>query len=179
MKLANLKPQIFTNMLKSQQYIRSGNFKVYAPNAFDKQSCDPNWTDVDHPCRGTKATCRYANVITDSGLPTNDCCWRYSFRNQLKEAKATGGFLLQLVESENPSDKFMAPELGKGQEIERRMAQNLHMKIFRVYRPTGKNDKLEFGFSNDSMTQIVSCIKLWYDNGCQDQSECVVHPVLL
>merc|ERR1712008_646075 len=33
------------------------NFKTYNPNAWCKKSCDPKFTDIQHPCRGTTSTC--------------------------------------------------------------------------------------------------------------------------
>ena len=119
MKQAIRKLQISQRNSKSlATSLQNGNFKVYAPNAFDKKTCDPEWTNFDWPCRGTKDTCmgwlnnnneddgggdldsRYMNVLTKDGHPTDDCCWRYSFRSQLQEAKETGGFMLQLVQTE-------------------------------------------------------------------------------
>ena len=109
---------------------------VYSPNAFDKKTCDPEWTNLDWPCRGTDETCAYHNVLTKDGKPTNDCCWRYSFRSQLQEATDTGGFMLQLVETGEYSGKINDATLGRGQLIELEMAQSIGTKVFQVYRPT-------------------------------------------
>ena len=157
----------FTQMLKEDEYIQNGDFILYAPNAFDKKSCDPNWTDIKHPCRGTKGSCRYDNILTKDGYPTNDCCWRYSFRNQLEEAKKTGGFILQLVEREHGSDHKTTPTLGNGQQIELDMSKQLRLKVFHIYIP-------RMGFSKRYVDTVVEAIQNWYDDNCQDMSECVL-----
>ena len=188
----------FTKKFKDHAYVRdSGKFIVYAPNAFEKQSCDPNWTDFDWPCRGTSETCRYKNILTTTttttttgtdddvenesnyeamttytgtsiGRPTNECCWRYSFRFQLEEAKASGGFMLQLVESGERIGKGDDAKLGNGQQIEYDMAQQLNLKIFHVYRPTSK-EGYEWNFHTSHIEQVISAIKDWYN--CTDHGE--------
>ena len=161
----------FTQLLKEHEYIRNGNFKIYAPNAFDKHSCDPNWTDFDWPCRGTKETCCFEDTLK-TGHPTDDCCWRYSFRYQLEEAKATGGFMLQLVETEEPYSDG-PPVLGNGQRIEQHMSQQLQLKTFHVYRPMFGYEQ---PFEKSHIEQVVTAIKYWYDGECQEISKRVCRP---
>jgi len=144
----------FTKLLKENEHIRQNNFKIYAPNAFDKKTCDPNWTDFDHPCRGTDDTCEYKNELTKEGQPTDNCCWRYSFRRQLEEAKFTGGFMLQLVEGDG---------LGKGQTIEKQMAEELSLKIFHVIQPIVLNSNVERPFDERNIEEVASAIKCWYN----------------
>ncbi|CAB9498904.1 expressed unknown protein [Seminavis robusta] len=61
-----LKPQSrfqatdFTSLIKNEDFIRTGNFVMYSPNAFDKATCDPMgvYTNICHTCRGTMETCQ-------------------------------------------------------------------------------------------------------------------------
>ena len=165
----------FTSLLKKHPYILEGSFKLYSPNAFDKQSCDPNWTNFDWPCRGTIETCQYDNKTIKTkhgvGKPTDNCCWRYSFRYQLKESKRTDGFLLQLIEC---GYKGEFQELGKGQRIERDMAQDLELKIFQIVVPMRMG--YELPLLVDDVNELVLKIKDWYDNDFTDTSECIVRP---
>ena len=165
----------FTKLLKNHEYIRR-NFIAYSPNAFDKKSCDKNWTDFDHPCRGTRNTCNYNNILADDGRPTDDCCWRFSFRAQLEEANRTGGFMLQLVE---PEKQGSPDRLGKGQAIELDMAHNhLKMKVFHVHRPRFFVGDIELQFDDVHLNEVVNVIKRWYSNDCQDMSVTVIRPQL-
>jgi len=176
----------FTKLLKENDYIKESNFKIYAPNAFDKKTCDPSWTDFDHPCRGTDDTCQYNNILTKTGQATDDCCWRYSFRRQLEEARVTRGFMLQLVECES-SEQILFPELGKGQQIERHMAKQVGVKIFHVHRPVCMDSEsipspslehFEAGFDESSIEEVASAIKCWYAQGCSSLDAIdVVRPV--
>ena len=158
----------FTNLFKKDPYIQT-RFKVFAPNAFKKETCDKNWTDYEHPCRGTSSCCTYNNVLSDKGRPTNNCCWRYSFRFQLEEAKATGGFMLQLVERGDEDYQ----EFGKGQKIERDMANQMKLKIFRVYRPVNRYGR-EYDINSRHIEEVIDAILGWYIDGCQDMSESIV-----
>lgn len=82
----------FTVDLKKHPYIAKGNFHVYSPNAYNKGTCDPHWTNLDWPCRGTYLSCQKPPE-QKMGLPQEGlCCWRYSFRYQLLEAHRLGGF---------------------------------------------------------------------------------------
>jgi hypothetical protein len=87
----------FAVLLNENDYIQKGNFSVYSPNAFGKDTCDPEWTDFSWPCRGTFDTCRNEEALK-RGVPQTASCWRYSFRYQLEEAKRTDGCMIQLVE---------------------------------------------------------------------------------
>ena len=162
----------FTKLFKDHHYIQRFHFKVYAPNAFDKQSCDPDWTNFDHPCRGTKDTCHF-DFSLKSGHPTDDCCWRYSFRHQLIEAKKSGGFMLQLIEK--GEDDNQPPTLGNGQRIEQDMARELNLKVFHVYRPMPEKG-YGWKFEMHHMDEVVANIERWYDDGCQEMAESTVRP---
>ena len=72
-------------------------------------------------------------------------CWRYSFREQLKKAKATGGCMVQLVEG----------TLGAGQEIETRMAQILEVEICRLSAVPGFLPNTYF-FRGENCKQVES-----------------------
>ena len=67
---------IFSLLMKRNSYFR--HFNTYFPNAFDKTTCDPNWTDINPLCRGTFITCCRPEEFR-TGVPTDDSCWRYSF----------------------------------------------------------------------------------------------------
>merc|ERR1712157_529701 len=75
---------IFSLLMKEHPYFK--HYNVYFPNAYDKSTCDPNWTDIKHPCRGTFDTCLMPEQFK-TGLPIErKSCWRYSFRYQLERA---------------------------------------------------------------------------------------------
>jgi len=117
----------FAIFLKRNYYLRE--FQAYNPNAWCKDSCDPIFTDIKHPCRGTNITCGFTEtqnlVKTRDGKkrPANQCCWPYSFRFHLEESKATNGLMIQVQEQHG---------LGDGHKIETEMAQQAGVKIFRT-----------------------------------------------
>ena len=152
----------FAVALKEYQYIKEGDFIVYSPNAYKKKTCDLEWTRSEWPCRGTFETCRVQPSSLKIGVPTSDCCWRYSFRYQLEEAKRTNGFMIQVIEYNNEMGNF---EVGRGQQIETDMAQQVGIKIFRFYDYRfNPNDKLQ-------VKDLVEDIKYWYNDNCNDMSE--------
>jgi hypothetical protein len=162
----------FAVMLKENDYIRNGNFSVYSPNAFAKDTCDPEWTRASWPCRGTFDTCRKEDTLKKV-VPQTASCWRYSFRHQLEEAKRTDGCMIQLVERvEDGTPQF----LGKGLEIEAEMAIDVGTKVFRVYGPTRcyDEDKIDFPFKKVHMRVVVSRLRAWYEDNCSDLSDCVI-----
>ena len=109
----------FTVLMKQHPYFRgetsAGNFVVYVPNAYTKGTCDPEWTRLEWPCRGTLETCKQVVTDSETGVPLAECCWRYSFRYQLEQSNKTGGFMLQVVQKKNNS---LDCNLGRGQLIE-------------------------------------------------------------
>jgi hypothetical protein len=166
-------------LLKSHPYIQAGNFEIYSPNAFDKSSCDPEWTRFDWPCRGTFETCRMKDPLLKMGVPTTECCWRYSFRYQLQDAAESRGFMIQLVEAATKLRYTYgcSQSLGAGQTIEREMAQNLRTKIFRVHAPIkhpGRKYEYEKTIIREEIEVVISCIQEWYDGDCIDMSECTI-----
>ena len=88
-------------------------FRVYSPNAYNKSSCDPSWTNMAWPCRGTFDTCCMEDKSAKTGAPTEKSCWRYSFRYQLEEAKRSNGFMIQVIELDRGVHLT-----GKGEAIE-------------------------------------------------------------
>lgn len=153
----------FTALLNKRPYFRDGNFTFFAPNAFNKQTCDPEWTRIEWPCRGTIDTCQ-KELPYKTGAPSDQSCWRYAFRWQLEEAKRTGGFMIQVVQHRNPGDYtgFYGHELGKGQEIETVMANQVGTKIFRIYEPENRG-----GFVETHLQPLEDCIFEWYRNNCE------------
>ena len=174
---SNSKATQFAVLLKQNPYIQD-RFYVYSPNAFEKHTCDVKWTRFSWPCRGTYETCQKPDNLK-MGVPVPDCCWRYSYRYQLKEAKRTGGIMIQLVEVGGNS-KFCDTEgkprsLGAGQAIENEMAHDLGVKIFRVYAPIQNRGHPQFEreveFNYEDIQKVVFGIKQWYRNDCRDMNE--------
>ena len=75
-------------------------FKTYYPNAWCKESCDPDFVNINHPCRGTIHTCQFPNdqnMDISTGRPKATSCWRFAFRFHQDEAKDKG-FMIQAEE---------------------------------------------------------------------------------
>merc|ERR1712008_409199 len=72
-------------------------FDTYNPNAWCKDSCDPDFTTFQHPCRGTLKTCPMSpqQNLTADGKPCQTSCWRVAFRYHQERSKDTGGFMVQ------------------------------------------------------------------------------------
>ncbi|CAB9498552.1 expressed unknown protein [Seminavis robusta] len=155
----------FTLLLKEHSYIQDGGFMVYSPNAFNKGTCDPEWTEFDWPCRGTFETCS-KDPSLKTGVPIeSECCWRYSFRYHLEEAERSHGFMIQVVEL-NPVGYhcILTPELGKGQSIEKDMAQEVGIQIFVAEQPISPRDFEEPGqFTREDIERLVDEIREWYE----------------
>ena len=84
----------FTVLWKEHPYFQRSH-TIYSPNAVSKATCDPQWTDWDWHCRGTKETCQM-DINNTSDDPFLLCCWRYSFRQHLEQAhnESQEGFML-------------------------------------------------------------------------------------
>merc|ERR1719362_2417100 len=132
-----------------------GQFKTYNPNAFCKKSCDPKYTDINYPCRGTLATCTLppSQNLTAAGKPCNTSCWRVSFRYHQEACKASGGFMIQVEE---------AGGLGAGQVIETVMAEEAGLKVFRTYT---NMEEWDDGY----MPRVARTVEKWYATGCSNQ----------
>jgi hypothetical protein len=112
------------------------------------------------------------------GIPQANCCWRYSYRFHLEEAKRTNGFVIQVVEAtfsqrhlSNSKLPFYA--LGKGQQIEAAMAQEVGVKCFRVYQQFSQVGtwSISEAFHNGDIESLVSSIRQWYDSDCCNDHE--------
>jgi len=55
-------PYATTIASELKKHLIVGEFELYFPSLFNKNSCDPDFTDMDHPCRGTTETCQMAQV---------------------------------------------------------------------------------------------------------------------
>merc|ERR1712008_204382 len=126
------------------------NFKFWFPNAVCKSSCDPNFTDVCWPCRGTASTCTLAKELR-TGKPSNKSCWRYGFRYQMQKCKDSGGFMTQVEEIGG---------LGRGQEIETLMAQEVGLKVFRIKQTAKKR-----AFSHADASVLAVAVEQWCVDG--------------
>ena len=155
----------FTALLNKAYFFREGGqFLIYSPNAFSKDSCDPCWTRMEWPCRGTFQTCRIADQSLKTGIPNDRSCWRYSYRYHLEEAKRTNGFMIQVVDYNEKQKRHI---LGKGQAIETVMAYQVGTKIFRVCQPVSGLG-LGRDFIDQHMVRIVDFIHDWYANHQED-----------
>ncbi len=146
---------------------------VYSPNTRDKNTCDPKWTDINFPCRGTEETC--LKYKFEDNLPVEkECCWRSSYRYQLMRGKDTGGFMVQVAEWNYESKDHV---LGDGQQIETELAEQVGLKVFRVYQQlcTFSNNSWQYGMHSEEdisklINELVKCAESWCKNGCSDMS---------
>jgi len=140
--------------MKSDKFLK--NFKTYNPNAWCKKSCDPDFTNMAWPCRGTLTTCQLPesdNLKTGADgkdKPHSASCWRFAFRFHQSECEATTGFMIQVEEDQG---------LGDGQKIETAMAKEVGLKVFRTYSP-GHSWKWS------CIEKISKAIEEWYASGC-------------
>jgi len=143
----------FAKGMKEDEFLRQ--FKAYNPNAWCKKSCDPKFTDKTHKCRGCSSTCVKQNIDPIKKRPSNESCWRFAFRFHQQESKDTGGFMIQVEETQG---------LGLGQEIETEMAQQVKIKVFRTYTNMTYLGGAVYSF--DSMKVISKAVQDWYKSGC-------------
>ena len=89
--------------------------------------------------------------------------------------------MLQILEeapdaSYFPQGRWVKSSLGKGQQIEKDMAESMHLKVFRVCAPEreiyGDRGSYEIPFSEYEINQVVSKVRQWYEGGCADMSSC-------
>ena len=96
----------FASTLKCGPYL--GEFETYNPNAWSRKSCDPDYTNISGPCRGTSETCGFTDDTNcKDGRPCWTSRWRFAFRFYLQWCKNTGGFMIRygLVSSQGtPAD---------------------------------------------------------------------------
>mmetsp|Transcript_94757 Transcript_94757/g.141965 ORF Transcript_94757/g.141965 Transcript_94757/m.141965 type:complete len:692 (-) Transcript_94757:304-2379(-) len=177
----------FTVLLKSHSYfLEEAGFTVYSPNAFNKSTCDPEWTRMDWPCRGTSSSCKIHDPALKSGIPKSESCWRYSYRYHLQKTKQQNGFMIQLIEiheqnwvhEQNWMHNWMHVP-GKGQLIESVMASEVGVKVFRIFEPGfRKSGEMEFNsrshFRREDIDELAHHIRRWYQQNCQDMTECDV-----
>ena len=165
----------FTLLFKSHPFFKEGDIVLYSPNDFDKMSCDPNWTRMEWPCRGTPETCKLkeCDAVRTGGEPTTKSCWRYSFRYQLEEAKNTNGYMIQVIELKNSTDGGLEYELGNGQQIEAVMAAHVGVKVFRVFEPgyvSGGKIHYREGFTVTDIESLLKEIRIFLDADHSDMS---------
>ena len=177
----------FTVLLKKNSFFLSGEEEnpsngdtlttIYSPNAFNKGTCDPEWTRLEWPCIGTFETCKKVSHLK-TGVPNqSQCCWRYSFRWHLQTAKETNGFMIQIVELRQIGDESgynYEHRLGKGQKIERIMARDVGTKVFVVYQPLNVKYRYREFFHATHISHLVDKINEWYSGRCHDMTVCHV-----
>jgi len=146
----------FALAMKRDPFLK--HFKAYFPNAWEKDSCDPKFTDIQHPCRGALATCKIPdsdNLTPGTNRPCATSCWRFAFRFHLEESKATNGFMIQVEEKAG---------LGAGQKMETEMAKDVNLKIFRTY--TNIDFLWDVGFK-----KLSEAVQEWYKSGCANPDQ--------
>jgi len=141
-----------------------GKFQTYNPNAWCMRSCDPQYTDFTHPCRGTDDTCQYTVQQNredgqHDGRPGVTSCWRFASRYHLEQCKETRGFMIQVQE---------VGGLGESQRIETDMARQTGLKVFRTVAQ-------DSSFHSWQMRQVSKAVKAWYDSCCMDVNLEVVY----
>ena len=149
-----------TILLRQHPYIRNNNFDIYSPNAVSKHTCDPQWTRMEWPCRGTHETCRKECQL-QSGVPQPMSCWRYSFRYQLQKAKESNGMMIQIVDYQPTEGMSPIPQhqLGDGQQIETVMAKDVGVKVIRFYCD---ENMFTSGEEAKSVQKLVKAMRDWY-----------------
>jgi len=143
----------FAKAMKKDKFL--GKFKTYNPNAWSKDSCDPNFTDITYGCWGSSSTCgkqQSENLDQKTQRPSSNSCWRFAFRFHQEESKDTGGFMIQVEERNG---------LGDGQKIETEMARKVGLKVFRTYTTPDHTFLLK-----SSMETIGKAVEEWYLGGC-------------
>jgi len=140
----------FALAMKKDHFLKK--LKTYNPNAWEKDSCDPEFTNIEHKCRGTQETCQFpkSRNLTAEEKPQKKSCWRYAFRFHLAQCKKNNGFMIQVQEKKG---------LGAGQEIETIMAKEVGLKVFRTR--TESDD-----FRQDRIEKLRAKIEEWKQNGC-------------
>jgi len=142
-------------------------FRVYHPNAGNRESCDPDYTTLSWPCRGTTYTCtkpRYLKI----GVPReNECCWRFNFRYNLDKGKQSGGFMIQLSGWDELMDKHT---LDRGQHLEMEMAHQAGVKVFRVLETQNMIETGDLQLDRRQVGQLQQVIKLWMKGDRNDLS---------
>jgi len=142
----------FALTMKDDPYL--GQFKTHNPHVLCQKSCDPNFSDVQHPCRGTLDTCLISEQdnLSAEKRPTDTSCWRVAFRFHQEECKATSGFMIQVQEVEG---------LGAGQKIETEMAEQVGLKVFRTRSHQRSID-------GNRIAGVSRVVKACYDSGCEN-----------
>jgi len=143
----------FALAMKTDKYLKE--FKTYNPNTWEKDSCDPDFTNNKHKCRGSQETCEFSEHqnLTASGNPAERSCWRFAFRFHLMECQATNGFMIQVQEKKG---------LGEGQKIETVMAEQVGVKVFRT------SDRHPYFDSYTKFSKVANAVKAWYKSGCRN-----------
>ena len=81
------------------------------------------------------------------------------------------------VNSDSSSETNIVQTLGNGQRIERHMANELGVKIFRIHRPFEKGGEFcERNFTENDIKVITLFVCEWYSNGCSNTSEFTLLP---
>eukprot|EP00546_Thalassionema_frauenfeldii_P002341 CAMPEP_0178938464 /NCGR_PEP_ID=MMETSP0786-20121207/26345_1 /TAXON_ID=186022 /ORGANISM="Thalassionema frauenfeldii, Strain CCMP 1798" /LENGTH=231 /DNA_ID=CAMNT_0020617185 /DNA_START=135 /DNA_END=826 /DNA_ORIENTATION=- len=140
---------IFALLMKQHPYFKQ-SFNIYFPNAYDKNTCDPEWTNIGHMCRGTFDTCKMDDELKVGVPQEHKSCWRYSYRYELEIGVATA--MVQVAEyyyageeaGNSKEENIDRHVVGNGQSIETEMASLVGRKVFRCFQPVNEGRRFEF-----------------------------------
>merc|ERR1712232_829175 len=90
------------------------------------------------------------------GKPTDDSCWRFSYRDHQEDRARSGGYMLQAEEAEG---------LGAGQIIETEMAELAKLKNFRIKQARWSNGDPKNVFTDHDAAFVANAVKAWIDSG--------------
>jgi len=165
---------IFALLMKQHPFF--ANLNVYSPNCWNKGTCDPNWTDYEHPCHGTYETCLKEHDLKIGRPQEAKSCWKYSFRHQLTKNKTIA--MVQIVEyyyqgEDTPHNESMHI-IGNGQQIETRMAKDVRVKVFRCFQPIDR-EKKRHEFSAHMIGDLAHAMMKWMANDQANLEEYDIH----
>ena len=85
--------------------------------------------------------------------------------------------MIQIVELRQVGDTSgynYEHSLGKGQQIERIMAQDVGIKVFVVYQPFNEQYRYREFFHDNLIAKLADKVKEWYSGACRDMAICHV-----
>jgi len=187
----------FCNLIRNHSFFKDTVDKIYAPkrntcsvavddnttknnnnNNFNNNrvqiaSCDLQWTNPKHPCRGTYRTCQKWWWLKVGDPKLDKSCWRYEF-NYICENHAD--IIIQPIEWYKDRQCHVVSD---SQLIETDIANRNKVKIFRLYQQKWEGngghvdgDKcVGRSFEFEHVDKLVEEIKNWYDDDCMDLDE--------
>lgn len=158
-------------------------FRAHNPGQTSRMFCGPDerYHDASHDCRGDCDTvCKYdlacplkrRSPCSPGPGPASHSCWRYAFRYCLREAKDSGGFMVQVVERPGGPYVFKGSlELSEGQRIEAEIADAMGLKTFQIEMPEHWAPRSEADVTN-LVGVLVRKVDRWYVSSPQKSLGC-------